>query len=95
MNKTLLKTAIVVSALALASAASAQMMRGGGQGLVGSSCKQDIARYCAQVSHGAGMVPQCLLQHKSDLSGQCRQALAMKGPGGGCGRNMRGCARMR
>ena len=55
------------------------MMMGGG--MVMDQCKAEIAKYCAQVPHGAGGVPACLQEHNAELSDQCKTALSGKGPG--------------
>jgi hypothetical protein len=52
---------------------------------VATVCKQDIAKYCADASHGAGQVRACLEQHRAQLSAACVKALDTTG--GGTGRN--------
>ena len=66
------------------------LAQGTGQGLVGTYCKAEIAKFCPNVPHQRGAVPACLEQHQAELSDDCRQALASKGPGWGQGRGMGG-----
>ena len=82
--KTILKT-ILSGAILSAMASTGSFAQGGGQGLVGTNCKADIAKYCANVPHGTGAVPACLAKHKDKLTTACKTALARKGPGGGLG----------
>ena len=82
--KTILKTVLSGTILS-AMASTGSFAQGGGQGLVGTNCKADIAKYCANVPHGAGAVPACLAKQKDNLTADCKAALARKGPGGGLG----------
>jgi len=40
-----------------------------------TACKGDFQRLCSNVSPGGGRVLQCLKEHESDLSSQCKEAL--------------------
>ena len=51
------------------------------EGLVGSNCKVEIAKYCADVDHGSGAARQCLTGYEEDLSDTCRVALMSVGSG--------------
>jgi len=91
--KTLMKVALgaTLAAMALSAPAFAQ---GTGDGLVGTHCKAEIAKYCADIPHGQGAVPKCLTEHKAELSQQCQWALENKGPGWGQGQGMGGMGGM-
>lgn len=62
--------------------------QGAGQGLVGTYCKPEIAKFCPNVPHQRGAVPLCLERHAAQLSQDCKWALANKGPGWGRGQGM-------
>ena len=91
---TILKTVLIGTTLGLIASTSA-WAQGMGQGLVGTNCKTEIAKYCANVGHGNGEVPACLVKHKDKLSPACKMALARKGPGGGMGQGKARGARAR
>jgi hypothetical protein len=55
------------------------------QGPVAMSCKDDIAKYCADKEHGKGEVRACLEAAKDKLSDQCKAALDTTRPGKGMG----------
>jgi hypothetical protein len=59
------------------SAASAQT------GPVADACKDDIAKYCADKSHGSGEVRTCLEEQKDKVSAECKTALETTGGGHG------------
>lgn len=84
MKMKLVSIAGLAAAVSLAaSAVQAQAPgRGPGQGLVITHCKDEIAKYCADVPHGAGAVPACLEKHKANLSDACKTALDSRGPHG-------------
>jgi hypothetical protein len=43
------------------------------------SCKDDVARYCADVEPGQGGLARCLRDHEADLSQSCKDALPERG----------------
>jgi hypothetical protein len=77
-------TGITIGAMATTSV----WAQGAGRGLVGTNCKVEIAKYCANISHGSQAIPVCLKKYKSKLSASCKKALANKGPGRGLGQGM-------
>ncbi len=80
------RTSLLMAVAALAAAmAGSVLAQGVGTGPVATACKADIAKYCADASHGAGQVRTCLEQHRAQLSAACTQALDTTG--GGKGRN--------
>jgi hypothetical protein len=44
-----------------------------------ASCKDDLARFCADVEPGGGGLARCLRGHEADLSASCRDALPRRG----------------
>jgi len=54
-----------------------------GAGPVATLCKDDIAKYCTDASHGAGQVRGCLEEHRAQLSAACVKALDTTGRGRG------------
>lgn len=38
-------------------------------------CKEDRAKFCADVKPGGGAVPKCLAEHDADLSAACKAAM--------------------
>jgi hypothetical protein len=68
-----------LTAVAFVSTAFAQ------QGPVAMSCKDDIAKYCADKEHGKGEVRACLEANKNKVTDQCKAALDTTGPGKGVG----------
>lgn len=44
-----------------------------------ASCKDDLARFCADVEAGRGGLARCLREHEADLSTSCRDALPRRG----------------
>lgn len=48
-------------------------------GLVASNCSKEINKFCPNVSHGHGRVPDCLESHWKNLSNKCKEALDMRG----------------
>jgi hypothetical protein len=93
MNTTM-KTILITTALGFVATTSVSA-QGTGGGLVGTYCKAEIAKYCANVKHGTGAIPACLAKHKAKLSNSCKNALARKGPGGGLGQGQGQGARWR
>lgn len=81
---TILKTLMVGTMFGIF-VSSGVMAQGTGRGLVGTYCKAEIAKYCANVPHTAGAVPACLYQNKAKLSLPCLKALSNQGPGRGMG----------
>ena len=80
------RATILVAAAALAAAVCGSVLaHGAGTGPVATLCKEDIAKYCTDASHGAGQVRACLEQHRAQLSAACVKALDTTG--GGQGRN--------
>lgn len=78
------RTMLLVAAAAPAAAVSGSVLaQGTGTGPVATVCKQDIAKYCADASHGAGQVRACLEQHRAQLSAACVKALDTTGDGKG------------
>jgi len=78
------RATILAAAAALAAAVSGSVLaQGAGTGPVATLCKEDIAKYCADASHGAGQVRGCLEQHRAQLSAACTKALDTTGPGRG------------
>lgn len=49
-------------------------------------CAGDVKRLCAEVQTGAGGVLRCLRRHGSELSSDCKQAIAAMAHLGGMGR---------
>lgn len=85
----ILKTAVIVTALVVASSSLAMAQgagKGTGEGPVGSACKAEIAKLCAGKPHGGGEVRACLEAKKAELSPACKTALDTTGPGKGMGR---------
>ena len=68
-----------LTAIAFVSPAFAQ------QGPVAMSCKEDIAKYCADKEHGKGEVRACLEAAKDKVTDECKAALDSTGPGKGMG----------
>ena len=80
------RTMLLVAAAGLAAAVSGSALaQGADTGPVAAACKEDIAKYCADASHGAGQVRACLEQNRAQLSAACVKALDTTG--GGQGRN--------
>ncbi len=52
--------------------------RGPKSGKTRDVCKSDIEKFCKDVQHGQGRMKECLQQHESDLSSDCKTALAAK-----------------
>ncbi|HWE19682.1 MAG TPA: hypothetical protein VG758_21285 [Hyphomicrobiaceae bacterium] len=67
---------LAIASAGLAAAASAQT------GPVATTCKDDIAKYCAGKTHD-GEVRACLTAAKGKVSAACRTALDTTGPGKG------------
>jgi hypothetical protein len=44
-------------------------------GDIAATCRQDIARFCRDVSPGKGKITDCLEEHRSDLSPPCSDQL--------------------
>jgi hypothetical protein len=42
---------------------------------VRSACEADVAKLCAGVQPGGGRIMQCLGQHKTEVSDNCKQAI--------------------
>jgi len=42
---------------------------------VATECFDDLEKFCAQVELGEGRVGTCLLEHKAEVTGTCRQAM--------------------
>jgi hypothetical protein len=42
---------------------------------VRSACEADVAKLCAGVQPGGGRIMQCLAQHKTEVSDNCKQAI--------------------
>ena len=42
---------------------------------VATACHDDLLKYCGEVEMGEGRVGTCLLQHKADVTAECRQAM--------------------
>jgi hypothetical protein len=40
-----------------------------------TECMDDLEKYCAEVEQGEGRVGTCLLEHKSEVSSACAQAI--------------------
>lgn len=57
-----------------------------GSGPVAAQCNDDIAKFCADKSHGGGDVRACLTAKKADVSPACKTALETTGPGSGAGK---------
>lgn len=57
-----------------------------GSGPVAAACVDDIAKFCAEESHGNRGVRTCLESHRDKVSDACRTALDTTGPGRGQGR---------
>ncbi len=72
---------IAVAAASFATGAAAQ--RGTGSGPVAASCQDEIAKYCADKSHGNRAVRTCLEENKDKASAACRTALETTGGGRG------------
>lgn len=68
---------LCAAALAFAGTAGAQT------GVVGTACKDDIQRYCPDISHIGGAVHLCLGEHLSQVSAACRAAMESAGAGNG------------
>lgn len=62
-----------------------QMSQAEDLGVVATSCKAEIEKYCADKEHGSGDVRACLNSKKEQLSDACKQALETTGPGKGKG----------
>ncbi len=60
--------------------------KGMGAGPVAAQCKDDIAKFCADKSHGGGDVRACLAAKTADVSPACKTALDTTGPGSGVGK---------
>ena len=76
-NCSLLALTFLVAGAGAAVAASAQ-----------EACRPDYQRLCSNVRPGGGHIVECLGQHQSELSAQCKQALGdvkAKAPNGGKG----------
>ncbi len=43
----------------------------------GGACKEDVAKFCANVPAGKGRIRECLQAHLPDLSAQCRAQLTL------------------
>lgn len=71
-NKVLI---IAAACAALAGPAWAQ------KGPVGAACKADIQKFCADKSHGAGAVRDCLEANKAKVTAACKTALDTTGRG--------------
>ncbi|NQW12197.1 MAG: PepSY domain-containing protein [Alphaproteobacteria bacterium] len=76
---TLRTAATVFAALAFIGGAHAQT------GPVATQCAADIAKYCANLSHGGGAVRACLEEHEHEVTQACRTALETTGHGSGMG----------
>lgn len=57
-----------------------------GAGPVAAQCSDDIAKFCADKSHGGGDVRACLVTKKAEVSAACKAALDTTGPGSGAGK---------
>jgi len=44
-----------------------------------AACSGDVQRLCSGVQRGHGAVAQCMRQHESELSSQCREAMPQRG----------------
>ncbi len=78
-----IRLGLVLAFAALSQAAHAQ---GAGAGPVAQQCAAEIKEYCADKTHQAGAVRNCLAAQKSKLSADCRKALETTGgPGRGSG----------
>lgn len=42
---------------------------------VATSCFDDMTKHCAEVELGEGRVASCLLEHKEDVTPECKQAM--------------------
>ena len=42
---------------------------------VRSACEADVAKLCAGIQPGGGRIMQCLAQHKTEVSDNCKQAI--------------------
>jgi hypothetical protein len=45
-----------------------------------AACKDDAAKHCPGIEPGGGAVARCLLQHKSELTPGCQEALPKRQP---------------
>ena len=78
------RATIFVTAASLAALVGGfALAQGTGTGPVAALCKEDIAKYCADASHGAGQVRGCLEEHRAQLSAACVKALDTTGRGRG------------
>ena len=83
-----LSFAAAAAALVLAASPVLAQQPGTGTGPVGQSCQDEIAKFCADKSHGDRGVRNCLEANKAKVSEACRNALDTTGPGRGMGRGM-------
>jgi hypothetical protein len=49
-------------------------------GALAATCRDDISRFCSDVSPGQGRVALCLDRHRDDLSPACKDRLPKAGP---------------
>ncbi len=79
MKKTALLIIAAAGSIAAITAASAQT------GPVAEACNDDIAKYCADKSHGTGEIRDCLEENKDKVTDACKTALETTGGGQGQG----------
>ena len=48
----------------------------GTRSLIGTRCREEIAKLCEDVKPGGGRLARCLRSHEAELSSDCKAALA-------------------
>jgi hypothetical protein len=67
-----------LSGLAMAATASAPAASSAGAAPALSACKADAEKLCPGVQAGGGRIAACFKEHRSELSPECKKALAQQ-----------------
>lgn len=69
------RTLITIATVALTTLGSATLAQAQ-QNKAAEACKDDAAKLCPDVKPGQGRIMACLKEHKSEVSGECKKAVA-------------------